>query len=81
MAVAVGGAPSHVPHVRHDGVDVLARECPGVDLAVAALVVTELTTNVVNHAYLQAGGRAFRAQLWNSHRNTPEMGGTGFEPV
>jgi hypothetical protein len=46
--------PSHVPHVRHDVVDVLARECPGVDLAVAALVVTELTTNVVN-AYVQAG--------------------------
>jgi anti-sigma regulatory factor (Ser/Thr protein kinase) len=47
--------PSHVPHVRHDVVDVLARECPGVDLAVAALVVTELTTSVVNHAYVQAG--------------------------
>ena len=52
----VGARPAHVPDVRREVVDVLARECPGVDLNVAALVVTELAANVVNHAYADVQG-------------------------
>jgi anti-sigma regulatory factor (Ser/Thr protein kinase) len=47
--------PGQVPEARHDVVEVLARECPGVDLWTAALVVTELATNVVTHAYVEPG--------------------------
>jgi len=47
--------PAQVPQIRHEVVDVLERECPGVDLSVAALVVTELATNVVKHAYDDPG--------------------------
>jgi two-component sensor histidine kinase len=47
--------PAHVPEIRHEVVDVLARECPGVDLSAAALVVTELAANVVTHAYPKPG--------------------------
>lgn len=44
-----------VPHIRREVVDVLARQCPGLDIAAAALIVTELATNVVNHAYTDTG--------------------------
>ena len=47
--------PAHVPEIRHEVVNVLARECPGVDLSAAALVVTELAANVVTHAYAEPG--------------------------
>jgi anti-sigma regulatory factor (Ser/Thr protein kinase) len=47
--------PADVSEIRHEVVDVLARECPGVDLSAAALVVTELAANVVTHAYLESG--------------------------
>jgi anti-sigma regulatory factor (Ser/Thr protein kinase) len=46
---------AQVPQIRHEVVDVLERECPGVDLAAAALVVTELAANVVTHAYEEPG--------------------------
>jgi anti-sigma regulatory factor (Ser/Thr protein kinase) len=47
--------PSRVPEIRHEVVDLLERQCPGVDLSVAALVVTELAANVVTHAYEEPG--------------------------
>jgi len=46
---------AHVPEIRHKVVEVLARECPGVDVSAAALVVTELAANVVTHAYSEPG--------------------------
>ena len=46
---------AHVPEIRREVVDVVARECPGVDLSAAALVVTELAANVVTHAYAEPG--------------------------
>jgi len=55
LAAPGGGAAGHVPEIRHAVVDVLARECPGVDLSAAALVVTELAANVVTHAYVKPG--------------------------
>jgi anti-sigma regulatory factor (Ser/Thr protein kinase) len=45
-----------VPGLRHAVVELLERECPGIDRAAAALVVTELASNVVCHAYPGAGG-------------------------
>lgn len=51
----VEARPSAVPHLRRDVLDVLGRECPGVDLATAALIVTELAGDVVNHAYGDTG--------------------------
>ena len=53
----VDARPAQVPAVRREVVGVIARECPGVDLDVAALVVTELATNVVNHAYADGHGQ------------------------
>ena|SRR5436190_15768472 len=47
--------PARVPEIRQEVVDVLARECPGVDLSAAAVVVTELAANVVTHAYVEPG--------------------------
>jgi len=46
---------SRIQGVRHDVLDVLARECPDVDLTAAALIVTELVANVVRHAYTEKG--------------------------
>ena len=51
----VQARPAHVPEIRHKVVGVLTRECPGVDLSAAALVVTELAANVVTHAYAEPG--------------------------
>jgi anti-sigma regulatory factor (Ser/Thr protein kinase) len=48
---------AQVPRIRHEVVDVLERECPGVDPSVAALVVTELAANAVTHAYAEEPGR------------------------
>lgn len=42
---------SAVPELRRRVAGFLGRECPGVDVGDAALVVTELATNVVRHAY------------------------------
>ncbi|HET7171663.1 MAG TPA: ATP-binding protein [Gaiellales bacterium] len=47
--------PAAVPHLRREVLDTLSRECPGVDLAAAGLIVTELAANVVNHAYTETG--------------------------
>lgn len=47
--------PARVPQIRREVIEVIARECPGVDLSAAALVVTELATNVVTHAYSDSG--------------------------
>jgi hypothetical protein len=55
--------PDQVPEVRHNVVEVLARECPGVDLWTAALVVTELATNAVTHAYGEPGSLEVEASL------------------
>jgi anti-sigma regulatory factor (Ser/Thr protein kinase) len=51
----VEARPSRLHQVRHDVVDVLAQECPGVDLSAAALVVTELAANAATHAYSESG--------------------------
>src|ERR671930_385881 len=40
-----------VRHAREEVLEFVCRECPRVDTAAAALIVTELVTNVAVHAY------------------------------
>jgi anti-sigma regulatory factor (Ser/Thr protein kinase) len=54
--IRVPAEAAQIPLVRRGTLEILARECPPVDAEAAALVVTELGSNVVRHAYPEGAG-------------------------